>query len=236
MAFCTHCGSELPADARFCAACGRPVDASPASEPAAQPATVTPAPADPHPGATAVSIPQVVRRSGGGGGGLILPIIIVVALFVIGATLWTQRDGARPIAGVDRTETRPTGEKAVTAGTGDERVAIVAPDAGTADDANDPNTTLTTVASLDAAFRSDPQGARARYAGRVTASGTVAAVTLGGTPSLSLEGRTPFNYVVANVADASQIADATKGDRVTLTCDRVTALAGTTILQGCVRN
>lgn len=32
MAFCSHCGSELPADAKFCENCGAPVEAAPPAD------------------------------------------------------------------------------------------------------------------------------------------------------------------------------------------------------------
>jgi hypothetical protein len=214
MAFCTKCGTELPADARFCPSCGKPADAPAAAAPAPAPAAASTT--DPAP-----PLPETRRRGGRSGAGLILPVMIVVALFVIGYMLLSQRDGARPIA--------ETGRGEVAAQSSDEGTETV----GKADDAD--GATRTTVASLDAAFKADPQGARARYAGAVTVSGTVAAATPGGTPSLSLEGRDPFNYVIANLTDASQMTGAAKGSRITLTCDSVTALAGTTILRGCAR-
>jgi hypothetical protein len=60
-------------------------------------------------------------------------------------------------------------------------------------------------------------------------------VTPGSSPSLSLEGRTRFNFVVANLESSAreQLATLAKGDRVTLSCRSVTALAGTTLLNGC---
>ncbi len=215
MAFCTRCGSALPTDARFCPACGNAVDAP---TPAAPPVDTRPTDAAPRPAPSAKPRPAEKRSSGAGG--LILPVIIAVALFVILVMLWSQRDGPRPIAAPDRNEAPATAAK--------ESATAPEPSASAAADA-----TRTTIASLDAAFRDDPQGARTRYPGPITATGTVAGVTPGSNAALSLEGRTPFNFVVANVADATQIANLAKGSRVTLTCDRVTALAGTTILQGC---
>ncbi|WP_141395814.1 zinc ribbon domain-containing protein [Sphingomonas spermidinifaciens] len=215
MAFCTDCGTELPAGARFCPSCGKPAGVSAA---AAAPVGAAPQPVS-HP---APPPPAARSRGGRGGARLILPVMIVVALFVIGYMLLVQRDGARPIAETGRSRTEAPSD--------DTRTEV----AEAADAADDP--TRTTVPSLDAAFKADPSGARARYDGSVTVSGTVAAVTLGGTPSLSLEGSKPFNYVIANVSDASEIGDAAKGSRINLTCDRVTALAGTTMLQGCVRD
>lgn len=208
MAYCTHCGTHLPDDARFCPGCGKA--AAPAAHEAAMQAP-DPAPTRP------ASAPLPPLRRGGGGGVPILVAMIVVALLVIGVFLWSQRDGARPIAGDAR---EPAAERTGAAG-----------EAAPAEAA-----ARTTVAALDAAFVADPAGARRRHAGPVTLSGTVVSVTQGGSPSLSLEGRTRFNYVVANVADGAAFADVARGDRVTLACGGVTALAGTTILQDCRRS
>ncbi|WP_315760283.1 zinc ribbon domain-containing protein [Sphingomonas sp. Y38-1Y] len=244
MAFCTHCGAQLPADARFCPDCGKPAGAPADTAPAPPP--VSPAPPappiaeprpSPDPGPTPMGMQreaQQRRRGGsGGGGGLILPIMVVVALFVIGIMLWSQRDGTRPIAGTDTEEAQGKASGEATArNTGDDDAAT-APEARTVDLDSPDDATRTTVISLDRAFRDDPQGARARYAGPVTVSGTVAAPTPGAAPSISLEGRMPFNYVVANLRDPSGFAGAARGSAVTLTCSGVTAIAGTTILQGC---
>lgn len=233
MAYCTHCGTELPGTARFCPSCGKPAGTSAAEATTSAPVTAPAAEAHPRPATNPIPLPIEARpRSGRSGAGFILPGIVIVALLVIGLMLWSQRDGARPITDAerDRVETKSASEETKTAdGRASEKTAA-------ASRSDDTEATRTTVASLDAAFRSDPQGALARYPGPVSVSGTVAAVTLGATPSLSLEGRNPFNYVVANMTDQSQVADAVKGSRVTLTCTRVSALAGTTILQGCARN
>lgn len=226
MAFCTRCGNALPSDARFCPACGTAVEASsPATPP---PTHARPTGPDPRPVPPVASM-SPDRRKNSGFGGLILPAVIAVALFVIFVVVAFQGNNLRSIAGTDRRETPATAEKS-------EKTDATEPTPAAEPEATGNDATRTTIASLDGAFRDDPQGARARYAGRITASGTVAGVTPGGPPSLSLEGRTPFNFVVANFTDAAQIADLSKGSRVTLTCDRVTALAGTTILQGCVRD
>ncbi len=176
MAVCSRCEADLPADARFCPACGMAVAAA--------------APAGMQPG---------------GWGGLILPTMIVVALAVIGLFLWSQRDGTRPI-----TATPATSNKV--------------PDA---------QPIRTTVAAIDAAFRDDPAAASRRYDRPVTATGTIVSATGGTNPSLSLEGRTRFNYVAANLAQGIAPPGPARGTRITLTCRRASALAGTTILHGC---
>ncbi|WP_162236460.1 zinc ribbon domain-containing protein [Sphingomonas sp. Leaf25] len=178
MAFCTRCGADLPADARFCPACGT---------------------------AAADSVaPAKVQREGRGG--LILPAMIVVALVIIGVFLWSQRDAARPIAASEPTP---------------------------ATDRRDVQATRTTVAAIDTAFRDDPAAASARYDQPVTATGTIVSATGGASPSLSLEGRTRFNYVVANLADRAALADMARGASITLNCRRASAIAGTTILHAC---
>lgn len=247
MAFCTYCGTALPADARFCADCGKPagapadaaqvsppVQAAPLAAPIADPRPYPDRGADtgPVPGPTPMGIPRTPPQRRRGGGGLILPIMIVVALLVIGVMLWTQRDGARPIAGTDTEQAVDETARTTVRNTGDDGAAIE-PETSTAEADSPAEGTRTTVQSIDAAFRDDPQGARARYAGPVAVSGTVAATTAGAAPSISLEGRMPFNYVVANLRDASAFAGAARGSRVTLRCSGVTAIAGTTILQSC---
>ncbi|KQN40260.1 hypothetical protein ASG37_00075 [Sphingomonas sp. Leaf407] len=181
MAFCTRCGADLPADARFCPTCGAAA-------------------------ADAVAPAKAQRE---GRGGLILPAMIVVALAIIGIFLWDQRDAARLIAAPEPTPAT------------DRR------------DVRDVQATRTTVAAIDAAFRDDPAAASARYDQPVTATGTIVSATGGTNPSLSLEGRTRFNYVAANLAEGIVPPDPARGTRITLTCRRASAIAGTTILHAC---
>ena len=205
MAFCTNCGTNLPADARFCPACGTAT-----AEPAAPMPETSLRPAEPVRPTPRQALPPL-RQHRSGVGGWILPAMIVVALLVIGVFLWSQRDGARPIAGDDSAP------------------AARAPAAQRAGE----DAARASVTAIDAAFRTDPAAARARYAGSVTVDGTLVSVSTAGSPSLSLEGATRFNYVVANVADPAPFAGRAAGDRVALTCRSVTTLARTTILQGC---
>ncbi|MEP7006275.1 MAG: zinc-ribbon domain-containing protein [Sphingomonas bacterium] len=231
MAFCSECGSTLPDGARFCPKCGTETRGTEA--PAGFAATPQPGR---HP-ALAAAPSSVPGRKG-----FILPIAIVVAVALIGLLLWSQRDGVRPIAGnaSERAETS-SGATAgaeggdVSDGPGEPAKEV---DEEPAEPTND--TTIATAASLDSAFHSDPQGARDRYAGPVTVSGVIAtmvspAVSPAPTPALSLEGRTRFNFVLANFPsdDRSQLASLTKGDRVTVSCSGVNLVAGTTILQDC---
>ncbi|MDV3458052.1 zinc ribbon domain-containing protein [Sphingomonas sp. HF-S4] len=218
MAFCSQCGTALPDNARFCPKCGEAVTAD--AEPVPTPAPPAVVHATPGPLPERAAPPP---RSGRGG--LILPVLLVLALAVIGFALWSQRDGARPIAGDNASEAVEAPEKAGDAPASEEKTEQTAE-----------TRTSTTAASLDSAFNADPQGARARYPGPVTVSGTVATmVTPGSTPALSLEGRTKFNYIVANFPSGTreQLAGVAKGDRVALACRSVTAIAGTTMLQGC---
>lgn len=220
MAFCSQCGTTLPENARFCPKCGEAVTAE--SAPVQTPAAVAQPRLDPAPA-------RILHPSSRPGrGGLILPVVLVLALAIIGVALWSQRDGARPIAGDNASENARRGDKAEVADDSQ-------PAEETAQAATDTGTNIS-AASLDSAFNADPQGARARYSGPVTVSGTVATmVTPGPTPALSLEGRTQFNYVVANFPSGSRerLAGLAKGDRITIECRNVNALAGTTMLQGC---
>jgi hypothetical protein len=214
MAFCGECGSPLPEGSRFCSNCGKAVTVPPAA--------VASAPPPRDLGATSSQIARPSR----GGPGLILPLIILAAIVVIGVVFWTQRDGARPIAGDSGNVAAQVPETDATAEASERQSERDAP----------ADATSTTAASLDSAFNSDPQGARDRYTGPLSVSGTIATmVTPGSSPSLSLEGRTRFNFVVANLESGAreQLATLAKGDRVTLSCRSVTALAGTTLLKGC---
>ncbi|MEN3748243.1 zinc-ribbon domain-containing protein [Sphingomonas sp. HF-S3] len=236
MVKCTRCGAALPADARFCPVCGQAI--ADADDPFAR-IDAPAGPPSPPPGAQRA-------RSGSRWGGWILPAMIVVALAVIGVQLWSQRDAAKPIAerqaaaekrddggAVPKQSADQTASTAVAAEAGEP-----AAEAGAADEDPQPETASsgeTTAATLDAAFASDPQGAKARYPGAVTVTGTVASLTPGAAPSLSLEGRTRFNFVIATLATAARddISALSKGASVTLSCGRVATLAGTTMLRDC---
>lgn len=218
MAFCTNCGTNLPDDARFCPACGTAT-----AEPVAPMPEAAFHPAEPAPPAARQALPPL-RPHRSGGGGMILPAMIVIALLVIGVFLWSHREGMRAGAGNDAA---PIAEATLNAPDEAPAPAAAAPREA------DGNAARTTVAAIDAAFRADPAGAARRYDGTVTVDGTLVSVSTAGSPSLSLEGATRFNYVVANVAGLAPFAGRAAGDRVTLTCRSVTTLAGTTILQGC---
>lgn len=217
MAFCSQCGSPLPEGARFCASCGVQVGDNPTPE--------TPPVAE-HAAVVAPATPPNPSQSSGGGAGWILPLVIVVALAVIGIMLWSQRVGTRPIAGdnVSADGGAPVGPDVTTGEVGGSPASQTSGDSP-----------AVTASSLDVAFTTDPATAAQRYAGPVTITGTVATTASGPTATLSLEGRTPFNFVLANFANASLLSSAglRKGGYVRLSCAGVSQLAGTTILRGC---
>lgn len=237
MTRCTRCNAAIPAGARFCPDCGHAIaDAddpfavitAPSPRPGSQPRTQ-------QPGAPAA------RRSGGGWGGWILPVMVVIALAVIGVQLWSQRDAAKPISERQAEASKDADTAAAPAKSADaapspavEEVATTSADH--ADDVPPPAASdgQVSAASLDAAFTSDPQAAKARYPGAVTVTGTVTSLTPGASRSLSLEGRTRFNFVVATLSGADDAVSAlSKGQSVTLSCGRVATLAGTTMLRDC---
>ena len=226
MAFCSACGTNLPDGARFCPACG--AAAAPAAVPPA--ARLDPDPVPPSavatpsapPAGTGTSSGPVPSVLGSRAAGLILPLMLVLGVAVIILMVWSQRGGERQLA----------------AGEGGQAAdAVERGDASEAEkEGSSAGGSRTTASSLDSAFRSDPDGARARYAGPVTVTGTIASMVMpGATPAISLEGRTPLNFVVANFPSnyRDRLARLAKGDSVTLSCDSVKALAGTTLLQGC---
>jgi hypothetical protein len=173
---------------------------------------------------------------------MILPIVAVVAALVIAYVLWTQRDGARPIA---ETAKREAARSADTSAQNDDAATT---DAGRAVDRADTavdvaraSTTgavgATSAAVLDSAFYRDPAGAALRYAGPVRVSGVIATmVTPGDTPALSLEGRSRFNYMIVNFPRGyrERLALLSKGQFIGVTCASAQSLGGTTILNGCL--
>jgi hypothetical protein len=179
-------------------------------------------------------------------GGWILPAMIIVALAVIGAQLWSQRDAAKPIAerqadagkrDAGGTPPKSAADQEKSVAPADEAALKAARTEAADEEAPRPAASSgeTTASALDAAFTKDPQAARTRYPGAVTVTGTVASLTPGAAPSLSLEGRTQFNFVIATLSAGSRndISALSKGDSVTLSCGRVATLAGTTMLRDC---
>jgi hypothetical protein len=91
--------------------------------------------------------------------------------------------------------------------------------------------------TLESAFFSDPGGAAVRYPGPIRVAGTIATmVQPGPTPALSMEGRSRFNYMIVNFPAGyrERLAPLSKGRFITVACDEVRSLGGTTILSGCL--
>ncbi|MCP3733454.1 zinc-ribbon domain-containing protein [Sphingomonas sp. RP10(2022)] len=232
MSFCNQCGTELADGAKFCANCGTAVAGGGGgmAEPAAtvrQPAS----PAEPfRPGAT-----QPVVSPSGGGLGWVLPVLVLVAVVIVGYLLLAPK-GSVPAA-----DTRKAAV-ASDAGTRQEtasgrRAVDEASDAATMAGADARTGSSVSAAVLDSAFNSDPAGAAARYAGPIRVSGTIASmVQPGATPSLSMEGRTRFNFMVVEFPEGyrTRLAPLAKGQFISVACDQVRGLGGTTILSGCL--
>ncbi len=223
MAFCSECGSELPSGARFCANCGAPTTQTGKAFETAPPVP----PASASFGATPSPVVAPPRR----GMGLILPIMVAIALVAIAYLLLAPRP-TPSAADTTQTaaETRPDETAAPATRAVDDASAA-------ADVAGLDAPTVVSATTLDSAFASDPVAARARYAGPVRVSGIIATmVQPGSTPSLSMEGRTRFNYMIVNFPAGyrTRLASLAKGQVISVTCDEVRALGGTTILSGCL--
>ncbi len=228
MAFCSECGSELSSGAKFCANCGAPTTQTGAAFDAPPPPPVPPA--SPVLGAA----PSGVVAPPRGGIGLILPIMVAIALVAIAYLLLAPRPTP---GGAESTQTASTAKPDETAAP----AARAVDDAAAAADAASSRTldapTFVTATTLDSAFASDPVAARARYIGPVRVSGVIATmVQPGTTPSLAMEGRTRFNYMIVNFPAGyrTRLASLAKGQVISVTCDEVRALGGTTILSGCL--
>ncbi len=219
MAFCNQCGTQLPEGAKFCANCG--AAAAPlAPDQAANPLSSPRAAGLDHAPSGVAPV-----RTGGGGLGWILPALVAVAAIAIAYLMFAPRSGD-PAA--------PTQERTAAGGgdpiRGSERAVN---DAAPVGDMSG----VVSAAVLDSAFNSDPAGAAARYAGPIRVSGVIASmVQPGATPALSMEGRTRFNFMVVNFPAGyrERLASLSKGQFITVSCDGVRQLAGTTILSGCV--
>lgn len=167
--------------------------------------------------------------------GWILPLMVVVALGIIGYLLlvpgaWKSGDAPQP-------DTAAPTEGAATADSGSSAVERAAEAAAAARRSVIGTPSYATAATLDAVFNADPIGAAARYPGRVRVTGVIASmVAPGSTPSLSMEGRTPFNFMVVNFPDGyrTRLIPLVKGQSITVTCEDARSLAGTTILEGCL--
>lgn len=202
MAHCPRCGAKLPEDARFCPACGAPVGEA---EPEA-------------------------RR--GGSGWMWLGLLALLAAVVVGAALWQQREGARPVAEeVDNTAT-PEPEEPEAAQVVPEPLPVPTPT---------PTPSPTEIVALpapalDAEMAGDPEGTPARHAGPLALRGIVRSVNLeGDAPVATLGGRAPGAEVVVRFAASEEAAaELLQPDMaVRLTCAAVRAEEEQTVLEGC---
>ncbi|WP_419808567.1 zinc ribbon domain-containing protein [Sphingomonas sp.] len=235
MAFCTECGAAVPVGAKFCPECGKPVaiDAAavvtspgPTPPPPVQvPQPVAQSPIHPATQATPhfgpQFTPQLARPASGGGGAIwILPVLVFVAMVAVAYVFLMRRDRAP-------TSAAPT---AVTA-TAVDRDGLSVPTTHTM-----PTGATVTATTLDSAFSIDPAGAALRYTGPIAVTGLIASmVQPGATPSLSMEGRNRFNYMVVSFPTGygPRLATLSRGLTITVACDQVRSLAGTTMLSGC---
>lgn len=235
MAFCHQCGASLNDGARFCGQCGAAVQAETKS-------VERPILSGDTPGVPPYR-PAPASGSGRAGMGAVLPVLILIAILAIGYLVFAQ---SRTKQGVTDTEVAATGDDRPdaigSAGSGgaryEERAVDRASDAAAiASEGVRSSGSAVPASALDAAFFRDPDGAAIRYAGPIRVSGTIASmVQPGSTPALSMEGRTRFNYMVVNFPAGyrQQLAPLAKGQYITIACDDVRGLGGTTILSGCL--
>jgi hypothetical protein len=238
MSFCNQCGTELFDGAKFCTNCGTAVGSAatktrfdPAPEAASTDgrSTYSTPPISPDPARPVVSGAR-------GGFGWVLPALVAVAVLIIGYLLLAPRpdspaaDTSNTAVATDQAGVRP-------APRADRRSVDEASDAATVAGANTRASNSVSAAVLDSAFNSDPASAALRYRGPIRVSGTIATmVQPGPTPSLSMEGRTRFNFMIVEFPEGyrTRLAPLAKGQFVSVTCDQVRSLGGTTILSGCL--
>lgn len=240
MSFCSQCGQELPDNAKFCANCGAATGAAvsamphdraeaPAAAPLDRPVLPTPPPRD--------GLERPIVQGSRGGAGWILPALVAVAVVIIGYLLLVPKTTAPAVEGRDAAAVADDA-RGTSRGVPTERRAVdEASDAATMAGANTRASDSVSAAVLDSAFNRDPAGAAERYAGPIRVSGTIATmVQPGATPSLSMEGRTRFNYMIVEFPEGyrTRLAPLSKGQFITVACDQVRELGGTTILRNCL--
>lgn len=162
--------------------------------------------------------------------------MVVIAVAVIGLLLWSQRDGARPIAENRQAASTDASDAAATDEGGDPDAEEVTGAAPEPEAATAPLPETLSAATLDSAFTSNPADAAARYAGPLQVSGVIASMVMpGATPALSMEGRTRLNHMIVNFRAGyrERLAPLAKGQRITVACDSARLFAGTTVLDGC---
>lgn len=185
----------------------------------------------------------------GGVGGLVLPIMVAIAVALIGYLLFTGRRTDQ--ASTTSSETVARSDSATPSSVGGTDTPLATGNRRAIDDASDAATVAlerarasvartgatTSATTLDSAFFNDPRSAALRYPGPVRVSGVVSSMVMPGrTPALAMEGRDRFNSMIVNFPDgySDRLTPLYKGRFITVACDRVETLAGTTILQGCV--
>lgn len=241
MSFCNQCGTELPEGAKFCANCGAAVVGTAAVPPrtapdlASEAAEAVDRPVHPtRPPHVAPGRPIISWSRGGVG--WILPALVAVAVIMIGYLLMAPRMSS-PTSAADEAGTVAESSGTRQGTPTDRRAVEEASDAATIAGAKTRVGNSVPAAVLDSAFNSDPAGAALRYAGPIRVSGTIATmVQPGPTPSLSMEGRTRFNYMIVEFPEGyrTRLVPLAKGQFVSVACDQVRSLGGTTILSGCL--
>ncbi|HXH16420.1 MAG TPA: hypothetical protein VNJ10_09850 [Sphingomonas sp.] len=170
----------------------------------------------------------------------LLPALVAVALVVIGYLLLVpgktpRATGSSEMVAADAGASAESGRSR--ADSGERRAVDTASDAADQAGATTRAASTVSAAALDSAFNRDPAGATRLYAGPIRVSGTIATmVQPGPSPALSLEGRTRFNYMIVEFPEGyrTRLAPLAKGQFVSVACEQVRALGGTTILSGCL--
>jgi hypothetical protein len=238
MSFCNQCGTKLSDGAQFCSHCGTAVGSGSATTgfdraPDAKTTGGWSASSTPL---TSHEPPRPAVSGGHGSFGWVLPALVAVAVLIIGYLLLAPRptspaaDTRDATVVTDRADIRQVPSA-------DHRAVDEASDLATVAGANTRASKSVSAAVLDSAFNSDPASAALRYPGPIRVSGTIATmVQPGSTPSLSLEGRTRFNFMIVEFPEGyrTRLAPLAKGQFVSVACDQVRSLGGTTILSGCL--
>jgi len=190
-------------------------------------------------------------EGGSSTGTRLLVILALIAVAVLAVVFWQQRDGTRPVAETATNTTEPAAEPSEEP---TEVASVPLPEptptptpsptiemAQTGDEIGstaslDPNgEAAIPAAAIDTAFDDDPHRAAEEFAGPVTVRATVIGLLSDSPPTLSLEGRSRGNYVIADLAggqrDALQLIG--RGSVVRLRCAAVRHQSATTVLYGC---
>ncbi len=238
MAFCHQCGTELSDGANFCTNCGATVGGGSVTT-GVDPASDATSTGGRSAYSSSPTRPEPVRSPVAGvrgSFGWVLPALVAVAVVIIGYLMFAPRPNSTASDAPDAAvATDQVGTRQVPSA--DRRAVDEASDAATVAGANTRASNSVSAAVLDSAFSSDPASAALRYAGPIRVSGTIATmVQPGSTPSLSLEGRTRFNFMIVEFPQGyrTRLAPLAKGQFVSVNCDQVRSLGGTTILSGCL--